>query len=296
MPFGVSGYPNVVVLKGKVYIGGGITVSNLEQHIVVIYDPEQDSCDTLPPYAYKYFSLAIVNDQLILVGGWEMEDNKPTNKLGMWNGQLRRWTHPLPPMTTACSSPSVATHNNRWLVVMGGNGDKALLSRVEILNTTDPIQWYQAVSLPQPCRQAPCVTTGNMCYLLCGYTEGGATTKRAFSACLDVLISQAIYTSAGFPPTHVQSLWQFLPDSPRTQSTALAFQGALLVIGGGSLSFLEGPTIYIYQPSRDRWVEAGELPTKRWACGCTVLPSGEVLVVGGDYGETRQMIEIASIL
>ena len=30
------------------------------------------------------------------------------------------------------------------------------------------------------------------CYLLSGYTEGGAVSKRAFSACLDDLISQAV--------------------------------------------------------------------------------------------------------
>ena len=107
----------MVILKGMVYIGGGITLSNLEQQTVVVYDPGQDSCNSLPPYAYKYFSLAVVSDQLVLVGGWEIEGNDATNKLGVWNERSKRWTHPLPPMTTACSSPSVATHNNRWLVV-----------------------------------------------------------------------------------------------------------------------------------------------------------------------------------
>ena len=251
----------------------------------------------MPSYL-KYFSLAIVSDQLLLVGGWEIEGNDATNKLGAWNERSKRWTHPLPPMTTACSSPSVATHNNRWLVVMGGNGDRALLSRVEILDTTEPMQWYQAASLPHPCRQVPCATTGNMCYLLSGYTEGGAASKRAFSAYLDDLISQAVTNpnliSASIPSPI--SPWQLLPDTPTTQSTALAFQGALLAVGGGSLSILERPTIYIYRPSSNSWVEAGELTTKRWGSGCITLPSGELLVVGGDYGVTRQMIEIASIL
>ena len=180
---------------------------------------------------------------------------------------------------------------------MGGNGDRALLSRVEILDTTEPVQWYQAASLPHPCRQVPCATTGNMCYLLSGYTEGGAASKRVLSACLDDLISQAVTNpSLISPSTPSISPWQFLPDTPLTQSTALAFQGALLAVGGGSLSILERPIIYIYQPSSKRWVVAGELPTKRWGSGCITLPSGELLIVGGDYGVTRQMIEIASIL
>ena len=240
----------MVILKGMVYIGGGITLSNLEQQTVVVYDPGQDSCNSLPPYAYKYFSLAVVSDQLVLVGGWEIEGNDATNKLGVWNERSKRWTHPLPPMTTACSSPSVATHNNRWLVVMGGNGDRALLSRVEILDTTEPVQWYQAASLPHPCRQVPCATTGNMCYLLSGYTEGGAASKRVLSAYLDDLISQAVTNpSLISPSTPSISPWQLLPDTPLTQSTALAFQGALLAVGGGSLIKHSGKANHLYLPA-----------------------------------------------
>ena len=135
------------------------------------------------------------------------------------------------------------------------------------------------------------------CYLLSGYTEGGAASKRAFSAYLDDLISQAV-TNPNLISASIPSIspWQFLPDTPTMQSTALAFQGALLAVGGGSLSILERPVIYIYQPSSNSWVEAGELPTKRWGSGCITLPSEELLVVGGDHGVTRQTIEIASIL
>lgn len=40
-------------------------------------------------------------------------------------------------MTTACSSPAVVTHNNRWLVVAGGElGDKYVVARVEALDTS----------------------------------------------------------------------------------------------------------------------------------------------------------------
>ena len=79
----------------------------------MVFDPKQDSYDTLPPYTYNWFSMAVVNNQLVLVGGMNMQTGKVTNKLGVWNEQSKRWTHPLPPMTTACSEPSVATHNNR---------------------------------------------------------------------------------------------------------------------------------------------------------------------------------------
>ena len=295
LPFGMGGYPNVVVFKEKVYIGGGIVFSQTDngEQTVMIYDPKRDSCDTLPPYTYKYFSMAVVNDQLVLVGGQEVQNYKNrTKRLGVWNEQTKRWTHPLPPMTTACHSPSVATHKNRWLVVIGGGADGIDLSRVEILDTTESLQWYQALSLPHPCHQITSATIGNMCYLMGGFSKG-EESKRVFCVCLDDLISQAAShrTSASAPST--PSPWQSLPDTPLAFSTALAFKGAILAIGGGVRGSL---VIHIYQPSSKSWVKAGELPTNRCYSGCTVLPSGEVLVAGGGTSETCQKIEIASII
>ena len=293
MPFGMWGYPSVVLFKEKVYIGGGITLLNREEQTVVVYDPKQDSCCTLHPYTYKYFSMVVINDQLVLVGGCKIEAfQKKINKLAVWNEQSKQWTHPLPPMTTACSSPSVASHNNKWLVVMGGKGDEVLLSRVEILDTTDPIQWYQATSLPHPCYQVPCATIGNKCYLMGGFIEDDKSNKKVFSVCLDDLISRAV--SQPVSATTTPSPWHSLPDTPLYYSTALAFNGALLAIGGGD--YPGSSTIHMYQSSSNSWVKVGELRIERRTSGCIVLPSGEVLVAGGGQGNTHKMIEIASIL
>ena len=205
-------------------------------------------------------------------GRWEGCTNwhgDQCNKLGVWSEEPKRWTHPLSPMITACESPSVATHNNRWLVVMGGYDGETQISRVEILNT-DSTQWYHAASLPQPLSQSLPAIIGNMCYHLGGYTEGFATSQKVFSVCLDDLISQAVSkpACASAPPT--PSPWQSLPDTRLKQSTALAFNGALLA-AGGSLSW--STDIYHYQPSSRRWVKAGELPSRRSTCTSTVLPA-----------------------
>ena len=277
----------MVVFKEKVYIGGG-SASLVTERTVMVYDPKQDSYDTLPPYTCEYFSMAVVNNQLVLVGGVDVQTHKLTNKLGAWNEQSKRWTHPLPPMTTACRSPSVATHN-RWLVVMGGHDDKTHLSRVEILDI-DSTQWYHAASLPQPLFDSLPAIIGNMCYLLGGYSEGGAS-KKVFSVCFDDLISQAVSqpASASAPPT--PSPWQSLPDTPLKYSTALAFNSALLAVGG----HLMGSTaIYHYQASSRSWVKAGELPTRRCVCTCTVLPSGDLYVAGGAAG-AGQKVDIESV-
>ena len=253
----------------------------------MVYDPKQDSYDTLPPYTCTWFSMAVVNNQLVLVGGKDVQTGRVTNQLGVWDEQSKRWTHPLPPMTTACSSPSVATHNNRWLVVMGGT-DKTYLSRVEILDT-DSAQWYHAASLPQPLSHSLPAIIGNICYLLGGY----CVSKKVFTVCLDDLISQAVSQPASAPPT--PSPWQSLPDTLPNYSTALAFNGALLAVGG---SLMGSRTIYHYQPRSRSWVKAGELPTKRSECTCTVLPSGDLFVAGGSgvgYDGAVIQVDIASV-
>ena len=284
----------MVVFKEKMYIGGGDALSVREEQTVMVYDPKHDSYNTLPPYTYKYFSMAVVNNQLVLVGGRDVQTRKVTNKLGVWNEWLRRWTHPLPPMTTACTSPSVATHNNRWLMVMGGRSGKDYLSRVNVLDTTEPGQWYHAASLPQPCDDVSLATIGNMCYLLGGNTQGGVhvPSKKVFSVCLDDLISQAVSQSASASAPPTPSPWQSLPDTPLACSIALAFNGALLAVGGYGWN----TAIYHYQPSSRSWIQAGELPTKQsycMYCICTVLPSGDLCVAGGGYGAAR--MDIASV-
>ena len=279
----------MVVFKEKVYIGGGLASSDREAQTVMVYDPKLDFCGTLPPYKYKHFSMVVVNNQLVLVGGADVQTSKKTNKLGVWNEQSKRWTYLLPQMTTACQLASVATHNNRWLVVIGGHDGHNHLSRVEILDTTESRQWYHAASLPQQLCDAPLVTIGNMCYILGGFTKGVIASKKVFSVCLDDLISQAVSqpASASAPPT--PSPWQSLPDTPLEQSTALAFNGALLAVGGeyGSTA------IYHYQPSSRSWIRAGELPTKQCGCTCTVLPSGDLYVAGG--GGANRRVDIASV-
>ena len=91
LPFESYSWPQVAELKEKVYIGGGDAPSDEDAATVIIYDPHQHSFETLPPYSYKYFSMAVMNNQLVLVGGEDTQTGEVTNKLGVWNGQ---WMHP----------------------------------------------------------------------------------------------------------------------------------------------------------------------------------------------------------
>jgi N-acetylneuraminic acid mutarotase len=296
-------HPSMVVLKGKVYIGGGFAKNDVETKTVIVYDPQKDSCTTLPPYAYNYFSMAVVNNQLVLVGG---QDSKSfyctcTNKLGVWGESSTRWTHPFPPMTTPCKRPTIVTHKDRWLIVIGGGiGGSCRLSRVDILDTFSK-QWHSSTPMPEslPCSHTLTATIGSTCYLMGGYISTRSSQKRVLSVSLDELVSQARVSklvSASSPPT--PSPWQTLPDTPLKFSTPLALNGTLLAVGGISEFSEERNTIYAYHPERKEWVEAGEMSTERAQCSCIVVPNGEIMVVGTDdlSDLTAQQIHFATVV
>ena len=183
-------YPSMVVLNGKVYIGGGYAGGDVEMKTVIVYDPAEDSYSTLPPYTCYYFSMAVLNNQLVLVGGRDI-DKKSSNKPGLWNESSRSWTHPLPPMITACYQPTVVAHKDRWLIVIGGSSSAGKRSKVEILDTFLK-QWYHSTPVPEMLGYTHTLTAtiGSTCYLVGGYTCK-SVIKRVLSVSLDELVSQA---------------------------------------------------------------------------------------------------------
>ena len=223
--------------------------------------------------------MTAVNNQLVLVGGCTaVSFDKVTGILAMWDERSRTWTHPFPEMPTPQHSLSVISYR-KWLVVAGGETGILVSdsNKVEILDTLSG-QWYEGSPIPSGCTQISSAVNGNMWYLSSGYISDFKLNKHVFRVNLDELISQALSQSAAntSPPTCIPSPWQTLTDTPLTSSTVLVLNGALLTVAGYGNS-----AIHYYQPSSRSWVKVGDLPTERWQCACTVLPNGEIFVVGG---------------
>ena len=286
MPFEIWGYPQIAVIKEKAYIGGGEARSCDDKCTVIVYDSLQDTCTTLRQYTYQCFNMDVINNELVLIGGEDARTKENTNKLGVWNESSNQWTHPYPPMITACSKASVITYHNRWLIVIGGLGNEGSLARVEVLDINLK-QWYQS-TLPHPCYHLSQTTIGNMCYLLGGFAgEGTPKSTKAFRARLDDIVSQNHPLAILSSPQSAE--WQMLPDTPKSLSTAFSLSSSrvLLAVGGGK-------TIYHYQPHTTSWVKTGELPNARSACACSALPGGKVIVAGGGgSGDIQKQIDIA---
>ena len=305
LPFSMTDYPHAVVINGLVYVGGRIASTIISgsrnaNRIVMVYNSELDLWSTLPPSECILFGMASVNNQLVLIGGYNcvplMEGI--TGQLRVWDGA---WKEIFAPMPTARCSSSAITYV-KWLVVVGGRLEDvdAKLSNVDILDSTLN-QWYCCAPLPQPCSSISLTATvGNMCYALGGFTTDHEGSTKAFSVCLDDLISQAISLNsqpaiATAPPT--PSPWHSLSDTPLAYSTAVCIDGALFTIGGAEGPNLEtGASIYLYRPSRKTWVKLYDvLPRRRERCACVALTDRKILIAGGGYRSREVWVDIAEI-
>ena len=269
-------------------MGGGEADKDEDEHTVMVYEPGV-GWRTLSRYQYRWFAMAVLQDQLTLVGG--QESFKVTNQITVWDSQ--QWTHPYPPMPTSRHSPVVVTYIN-WLVVAGGS-DGGSLSTVEIMDINNK-QWFTAIPLPVRCYDMTSAVVGDEWYFIGGSTgitglRVSRETKQVFRVSLPAITAQAVSQSTVTP-----AQWHTLPDTPLYSSAALALHGSLLAVGGHHDREHCSSAIHLYQPGSRQWVKVGDLPTARSRCSCTLLPSGEILVAGGwDEKGRISRVDVATV-
>ena len=101
-----------VVIGDNIYAGGGDGYTNLQSQMVMIYKIHSGSWEMLPHNGKKWFGMAAVNGQLVLVGGKQISPKRTTNQLSVWDEGLQSWTHPFPDMPTPRHSVSAVSYTN----------------------------------------------------------------------------------------------------------------------------------------------------------------------------------------
>ena len=284
MEYGMSWYPHCVVLERSVYVGGGWAGVD-DEYYIQVFNMKTQNWSRLPRYRYKYFAMTVINHHLTLVGGrggggWEV-----TNQLAVYEPSSQHWTFPYNPMPTPRYRPAVLMYDI-WLLVAGGRDARLTdLATVELFNTSTN-QWLAASSLPTPCELLTSAIVDNYGYLV-------THSKQVFRASLPDIVSQTVNQSTSKSP----ALWCRLPDTPLSCSTAISLRGYLLAVGGSHDNSTR-TDIHLYQPESEQWTKVGELPNVRQYCTCVVLPSGEVLVAGGEESsvELTSRVNVASVV
>ncbi len=276
MPIEMGGPVQSVVIGDTVYVGGGDAVNDRE-----VMKLEKDRWTKLPEYTAEWFAMTSLANRLVLVGGWDPRNDEPTNQLSVFKSG--EWTHPYPPMNIARNCSTAVSFNNH-IIVAGGRDGEGRTSSVEVLDVASR-RWYIAQSLPHPRSHLKSTLIGNTLYLMGGWDHAGPN-KTVYHVDLNELIAKALSN------LDTPTLWQTIEDTPLKFSAPLSIGRSLLAVGG--LDDKLKPSSHLYQPDTRRWVKVGDLPTARYSCTCSVLPSGEVIVAGGYNG--RRFIDTVDFL
>jgi hypothetical protein len=235
-------------------------------HNAYSYTVSGNKWTKLPEHQYGWPALAVVIDTLTTVGG-EDRQGAATDALLSLSGSS--WEEVLPRMPTKRVYPAAATTPTH-LVVAGGDTVGSSLATVEVLNT-ETLQWSTASSLPETSR-CPQITTCGGCLYLSG------TDNNAFSCSVKDLLKSTSSSDNG-------SVWTRLATIPTPHGSSLAtLRGHVLAIGGADEGWGSNPTgtIHCYDVATNSWSVIGEMPTPRSKALTAVLPSDQLVVVGGE--------------
>ena len=273
MPSGVC-YAYAVEVGGKVYIGGGEAEDGVYKVLEYTIQGGQWREIETP---VVYFGMAVVNDQLIIIGG---QDGVPTDQVWVLESDSDTWTQPFPAMPTARCWVSAVSYK-RWVLAVGGYGERC----VEVLDTASK-KWYTAAPLPSTAEQPSLAVIQDTLYVV--------REESAVSVSIPMLISFAVSQStASNEPRSTE--WQPLPDTLTSCPAITSFHGSLLAVGAWDSP---SSTIAMYLPQTEKWQTVAQLPSPHNGCVCVTLPeTGEMMIVGGcnNNGDYIKTIDICTL-
>lgn len=259
-------YSSGVLYNDELHVGGGYTTSSKDASKVFVFNSIFNMWSELPPSPLKWFSMAILNGQLVLVGGKEAASSSLsyTNKLAVWNQEDNAWSFSLPPMAVARSMPIVISHG-RSLIVAGGKKG-SLDFNMELYNSSSR-RWYSAPPLPLHCLMHTSAVIGDTWYLL--RLKDGEIFHANICSLIASVQAEDLHadpfldapTTNGHAAADVKGgLWQKLhAKPPGSPFRIIAFEEHLLSLssnGNGNIT-LHALPVSVSEPS---WVHVGKLP------------------------------------
>ena len=265
-----------VWLGDKLYVGGGlIPGSERAAARLYIHNPTTDTWSYIDTPVYL-FALITYHSQLVLVGGreiivgkyeFEWRDGPVTNKLWTFTGPYQ-WSETLPPMTSKRHRVSAVEFTDN-IIVVGGENDEG--RNIDIIEVYNGHHWAEAQCLlPKPCYHMKSTVLNGHWYLMGGIGQG----KEVYYASLDSLVASCRPSEKPLP-----SVWKKLPDIPDVRSSTAVFGNGLITVGGGYPSPIS--SIHAYSPHTQSWVHVGNMRFPLYSTCTTVLPTGDLMVIGG---------------
>ena len=301
---------NAIVDGDMVYLRAGGGTQN-----IYAYKSTDETWDQLPECESELYSVAVVNNLLTTIGGRSSGGNV-TNQLFSLTGEGRskkwgkkrskKWREVFQSMPTERSS-SVAVCTGQALIVAGGLAqDSKTLRTVEIMNI-DTKEWSSAADLPEPLYNATGTICHNHIYIIGGWSDRRpiksvytCTLTDLFQSCRSRSLGERLAQSTSLTSPARSNIWDKVADLPVMRSTCVTLHGRLLAIGGRDSKARPTSDVRIYHPTSNTWEVISKMIISRWCCFAAVLPTNELMVVGGYttrsmFSETDS-VEIATVV
>ena len=273
-----GGSTPIRLCRGAAVVDGDVVYLMHRFGLMYSYSVSTKGLSALPKCPNQDSSLVIIRGLLTAVGGWSQGTDQ--QKLySVVNKRSSKWVEHFPPMSSKRSNTTAVT-TNQHLTVAGGVSGSTYLNTVEVLDI-ETLVWSTAASLPQLCFNASAIICRDQLYILGGINTSGFT-KSVLTCSLTELLQ-----------SHSSSVWSYVADVPVYSSTCVDVNGELVAVGGDDKG---KPTsaVYKYNPITDSWQLISNMPTARSECLVAVLPTNEMIVVGG-FGSATDKIDIVNI-
>jgi hypothetical protein len=261
------------MFRGAAVVDGDMAYFMNWRGEVCSYNVSSKKWSKLPECPCCYSSLAVINGQLTAIGGCKSVFHKYTytNKLLSLPG----YKEVYPAMPTKRRGTTAVTSKDHLIVTGGeiGLSDTDKLNTVEVMGTKILV-WSTVASLPHPYSDASVTICGDQFYML-----GGADDKRRTKSVLTCSLTELLQSSPSSSSS--SSIWHRVADAPAYSSTCAAVNGELLAVGGCNKDARPSSAIRKYNPTTNSWDLISNMPTARHLSLVAVLPTNEMMVVGG---------------
>ena len=282
------------MIRGAATTDGSVAYVNPDGiNRIYSYSSDRGQWSEILPCKYRYFSMAIVQGLLTVIGGEKIITGQPTNKLLSLShtGRDTKWMKVFPPMPTK-RSQTAAISTGKLLIVAGGThssdavykrstADNGRLTTVEILDT-ETLQWSTAASLPIRFAHASATVYNNSLYLLGGLDQNGKT-RAVLTTTVEALIqscqlrSLATRLKRSLSLGEQSTVWERTADVPVTRSTCATLCGWLLAMGGLNSDNKFTTAVHQYNQSTNTWQIISDMPNAFYIPLVAVLPGNKLM-------------------
>ena len=252
--------------------------------------------DLTHPLRLMHFTMGVVNDKLLTVGGYHEANNQYSDKVfeytesGGWKGFCR-----LPGKRARAAAFSY----QNWLVVAGGCTDNAQsLDEVIALDCSTSSSWKTLASLPEKIHDFQLAsytslhhsdsTKDTAVVYLTSRRQGLKPTQSTMGASIPDLIYKG-------------AQWMKIPDPPVRSPGVVTLRGHLLALGGqdSKRTTTLSNKMYMYHLGTREWLPVAWVSNPRAMCVCVELSDTKFMVLGGkdkttEYSQAVEVFDLSS--